>query len=138
MVETCILLGTLGLHSIEDIREHKITVTLTMFSGILAILLHLLFLNRSIFEMLCGMLTGVFLLALGYLTGGKIGTGDGLVFMLTGLYLGFYDNLALFCISFFLAGAYGLFLAAVRRCRREKRIPLVPFLFLGYCLMIVG
>lgn len=71
MVGAYVLLGTLGIHSIEDIRDKKITVTITLFSGILGILLHLLFPDKSIFEILFGMLPGVGILLLGWLTGGQ-------------------------------------------------------------------
>lgn len=137
MIQSYVLLGTLGVHSLEDLRDRKITVTVTLFSGILGILLHMLSLEISIFEMIAGMMTGVWVLLLGRLTGGKIGTGDGIVFMLTGLYLGVQKNLALMCISFTLAGVWGMFVLLLC-CRRDQRIPFVPFLFLGYLCMAAG
>ena len=99
MIQSCILLGTLGVHSLEDIREKKITVNITLFSGIIGIVMHLLFQNQSIYEMLAGMLPGVGILLLSRLTKGKIGMGDGIVFMLTGLYLGFGKNMMLMFLS---------------------------------------
>ena len=92
MIQAYVLLGTLGVHSVEDIREKKISVTITLFSGIVGIILHLLFQNQSIYAMLAGMLPGIGIFILGRLTKGKIGMGDGLVFMLTGLYRGLADN----------------------------------------------
>ncbi len=136
MIQSCVLLGTLGLHSIEDIRQKKITVNLTLISAILGVLLHLLFQNQSIFMMLTGMLSGAAVLAAACLTKGKIGIGDGMVFMLTGLYLGLKENLLLMLISFSAAGLWALFLITVRHCKKTERIPLVPFLFFGYSLMI--
>lgn len=136
MIQAYVLLGTLGLHSLEDIRQKKITVGWTLFSGIAGILLHLLFQNRSIFEMIAGMVPGVFVFAAGRVTNAKIGTGDGALFMLTGLYLGLIENLRLMFVSFLLAGIWGLYLLTVKKCEKTKRIPFVPFLFLGYCLMM--
>ena len=138
MVQTYVLIGILGVHSLEDIRDQKITVTITLFSAIVGILLHLFFPGISIFEMIAGMVSGMGILLLGRVTGGGIGMGDGLVFMLTGLYLGAAENLALMCISFFLASAWGIFLLLSRLCSRQERIPFVPFLFLGYLCMIAG
>ena len=137
MVGAYVLLGTLGIHSIEDIRDKKITVTITLFSGILGILLHLLFPDKSIFEILFGMLPGVGILLLGWLTGCKIGMGDGMMFMLTGLYLGVVQNLLLMLLSFSLAGFYGGCLFILRRCKKSDRLPFVPFLFLGYLFMLM-
>ena len=59
MIQAYVLLGTLGIHSIEDIRQKKITVMITLFSGIIGILLHIWFQNRSIYEMLSGVLAGM-------------------------------------------------------------------------------
>lgn len=137
MIRSYVLLGTLGVHSFEDMKDKKITVTITLFSGIVGILLHLLFPGQSIFEMLAGVLSGFGILLLGRLAEGKIGMGDGIVFMLTGLYLGAAENFLLMCISFLLAGIFGMFLLFFCRCKRNKRIPFVPFLFLGYLFMLI-
>lgn len=138
MIQTYVLLGTLGLHSLEDIRQKKITVTLTLISGIAGILMHLIFQNQTIFEMIAGAFPGLLIFAAGGLTRSKIGKGDGIVFMLTGLYLGLAENLRLMFFSFSLAGIWGLYLLLIKKCEKEKRIPFVPFLFLGYCLSMIS
>ena len=138
MIQSCILLGTLGVHSFEDIREKKITVNITLFSGIIGIVLHLFFQNQSIYEMLAGTLPGFGILFLNRLTKGKIGMGDGIVFMLTGLYLGFGKNMILMFLSFVLAGVFGLFLLIRVGDKGDEKMPLIPFLFLGYGIMIVS
>ncbi len=138
MIQSYVLLGTLGVHSIEDIRERKITVTVTLFSGIVGILLHLLFQNQSIFAMLFGMVPGILVLALGRITHGQIGAGDGIVFMLTGFYLGVLENIMLMLLSFTMAGIWGFLMLASGRCKQNDRLPLIPFLFLGYMGMLFG
>lgn len=138
MIQSCILLGTLGVHSIEDIKEKKITINITLLSGIAGAFMHLLFQNQSIYEMLAGTLPGIGILLLGCLTKDKIGRGDGIVFILTGFYLGFVRNILLICISFLLAGVFGLYLLLHCSGSRDKKMPLIPFLFLGYGLMIIS
>lgn len=138
MIQSCVLLGTLGVHSIEDIKEKKITVNLTLLSGIAGVFMHLLFQNQSIYEMLAGTLPGIGILLLGCLSKGRIGRGDGIVFMLTGLYLGFEKTMLLMCISFLLAGIFGLYLLLHCSGREEEKMPFIPFLFLGYGLMLLS
>lgn len=137
MIQAYVLLGTLGIHSIEDIRQKKITVMITLFSGIIGILLHIWFQNRSIYEMLSGVLAGVCILLFGRLTNGGIGAGDGILFMLTGLYLGLPENITLMLLSFTLAGVYGLCQVVIKNKSQNEKIPFAPFLFLGYFLMLV-
>lgn len=138
MIQSYVLLGTLGVHSIEDIRKKEITLSITLFSGVIGALLHLFYWNQSIYTMLMGMLPGVGILILSRLTEGRIGLGDGIVFMLTGFYLGIKDNLLLMCISFLLAGIWGVVLLLVGHCGKNRKIPFVPFLFVGYILMMAG
>ena len=120
MIQSCVLLGTLGLHSIEEKKKKKITVNLTLISAILGVLLHLLFQNQSIFMMLTGMLSGAAVLAAAYLTKGKIGIGDGMVFMLTGLYLGLKENLLLMLISFSAAGLFQEHRCKKAECQKNR------------------
>ena len=138
LVQSWFLLGILGIHSIEDIRDRRITVTLSLFSGIIGLMLHLIFFDQTIFSMLCGILTGIFLLGFSKVSGGMIGIGDGIVFMVTGLFLGFYDNLVLIILSFSFAGICAAVLLIMGRVRKRDRLPFVPFLFAAYSLMCMA
>ncbi|MBO5373514.1 MAG: prepilin peptidase [Lachnospiraceae bacterium] len=138
MIESYVLLGTLGVHSIEDIKRKKITVSITLFSAILCILLHLLFRNESIYSMLAGMLSGTVIVLLSKLSKGRISMGDGVVLMLTGLYLGFWENLCLMFLAFSLASIWGIYQLLVRHKSKDERMAFVPFLFVGYVLLVLG
>lgn len=137
MIQSCVLLGTLGIHSIEDIRKKKITITITLFSAILGVVLHLCFQNQSIYSMLAGMLSGGVIVGISRITGGMIGMGDGMVFMLTGLYLGVEKNLGLMFLSFALAGVWALISMILFHKKKNDRIPFVPFLFISYVILIL-
>lgn len=70
MIQSCVLLGTLGVHSIEDIREKNNSngdITFWNYWNITAFV----FQNQSIYEMLTGVLAGSFILILSRLTKGK-------------------------------------------------------------------
>ena len=74
-----------------------------------------------------GILIGAAILAAGALTKEAIGIGDGIVFMVTGIYLGFYENLGLFLISTFLCGIVSAILLVMRICKKKDSIPFAPF-----------
>lgn len=135
MIETYVLLGTLGVHSIEDVKSRKITVQVTLFSAILGIVFHLFYQDESIYSMLAGMLSGSLIVFLSIASKGKIGIGDGVVFMLTGLYLGVWKNFLLMFLSFTFAAVWVLCRILYRPKRLQERIPFMPFLFMG-CLVL--
>ena len=82
---------------------------------------------------LCGGIgLGIGLLAVAFFSREAIGFGDGLLFCVTGIYLGFWGNLRLLltgtlCCA--LIQAVGLLF---RRARMKDRVPLVPFLLLAF------
>ena len=137
MVQSYLLLGVLGVHSIEDIRQKKITAAVTFVFSVIGIVLQVWNGNHSMVQTLSGMALGVCIMGCSYLTKGKIGIGDGMILVMTGSYLGIVDNLCLLCISFFLAGILGILLL-VLGFDKQTKIPFVPFLFLGELLMVIG
>lgn len=138
MIQSYVLLGILGLHSIEDIRDKKITISVSLLAGIVGVLLHLLFQKESIYSMLLGMAAGAGILLLSLCSQGRLGAGDGIVFMMTGLYLGAAGNLILMFLSFALAGIWGISMLCLGRIGKNDRIPLIPFLFVSYVGMCLG
>lgn len=137
MLEHYLLLGTLGFHSLEDIKSRQITVMVTLGSALAGLICHLVYQSHSIYSMLGGMVFGGLILLFSVLSKGKIGQGDGIVFMLTGLYLGVEKNLALMLLSFVLAGCWAFLLIIFLHRDKKEKIPFIPFLFLAYLLILV-
>ena len=78
--------------------------------------------------MLGGMLFGGMILLFCILSRGKMGPGDGIVFMLTGLYLGAEENLALMLLSFFFAAGWSFIAICFFHRNKKEKIPFIPFL----------
>lgn len=87
---------------------------------------------------------GVGLLGLGMLSGGSIGTGDGCFFLVSGLMLGFWENLAMLCYGTLLCGVFCLIYFWWGRMHGWKNIgkqtiPFLPFAALpGIWLAVCG
>ena len=64
--------------------------------------------------------------------------GDGLILSVTGLGLGFWNNLELFALALFAAALVSIVLLITRLANRKTSIPFVPFLFLGYLLHLIS
>lgn len=86
--------------------------------------------DRGIWDIIGGAALGAVLLAASFLYPEGIGEGDGLFVFVTGIFLGFWDNLALLFFGLLLALAVGLVCAAFGQKLRDIRLPLAPFLLL--------
>lgn len=87
---------------------------------------------------------GAGLLGLGMLSGGSIGTGDGCFFLVSGLMLRFWENLAMLCYGTLLCGVFCLIYFWWGRMHGWKNIgkqtvPFLPFAALpGIWLAVWG
>lgn len=72
---------------------------------------------------------GFFLLS--FLSGEKVGYGDGWVLLMIGLFLGVYRCFLILLIGLLAESAVAIVLLAFRKIQRDKEIPFSPFLLLG-------
>ena len=136
-MEAAGLLGLLGVCGLEDIKIKRIRLVVVNIFAILGIIFHIIYKRITWLDMLGGAAVGVLLLVIGYFSKEKIGYGDGLLFMATGIYLGFWNNLVLLWLSTSLAGIYGLVLMLFKKKRKDSEIPLVPFMLAVYVISLI-
>lgn len=136
MIQTYTLLGMLGLCSLEDYRKKEICISPVILFGIVGLLMHLHYQNLSIYNLLAGIGVGLLLLVISKITGGRIGEGDGLVLMASGIYLGFWENTRLFLHGLLICGICSLFLLVFKKKKGTDEIPFIPFLLVAYMEMI--
>ena len=79
------------------------------------------------FSLILGM--GFFLLS--FLTGEKVGYGDGWVLLMIGLFVGFYRCFLIMILGLVAESAVAVVLLVAKKIRRDKEIPFSPFLLLG-------
>ncbi len=135
-MQKVMVLGLLGLCSLEDIKRKRLTIIYILMFGVGGVILHLLTPVCSIYSILCGMLLGIGMMLLSYVTGGSVGMGDGILLVVTGVYLGGNKNLELFLMGIFLSGLWSLWLLVLKRRKRKEEIAFVPFLLLSYAIML--
>lgn len=137
MVQKLILLGVLGMSAYQDWKKKKVSVYLILAAGIAGLLCHLCRSQIDVTDMLLGAAIGAVLLLCGFVSGEKIGYGDGAIVMVCGIFLGFDANLELLCIALVLLEVVALFLIVVKRKGRRYQIPFIPFLLVGYLLLLI-
>lgn len=72
---------------------------------------------------------GFFLLS--FLTGEKVGYGDGWVLLMIGLFMGIYRCFLILLIGLLVESAVAVVLLSLRKIQRDREIPFSPFLLLG-------
>lgn len=137
MWQQAAVVGMLAICSAEDIRKKKICVNLVLIYGIIGVFLHMIWQQYTIQNLLAGMAVGVLLLIFSVISGGKVGIGDGVILMVTGIYLGVKQNMELFFTGLLLCGVWAALLLIFHKKSRKDEIPFVPFLFAAYLGMLV-
>lgn len=137
-MEIWILSGMLGLYSIEDIRKRAITAKYLVLFGMAGVVLNLYRGDISVFNMFCGVVLGLFIVLISLVTRGSVGLGDGLLFIITGIFLGGTLNLELLTISLVYASLFSLGMIALGRKKKNQEIPFIPFVFVGYVTIVLG
>lgn len=137
---TCyiILFIYLFLMSVYDMRKKEIQIEISVVTIVVLTagqMCRIAHGGAAWYLAFAGVIEGVLLIGLSKITHGQIGIGDGIVFVVSGVILGFWGNGVLLFLSLILAAVTGVFLLLFRRVGRKDTIPFVPFIFVGYGVM---
>ena len=116
-----------------DLKYKEIPLSLTLLGGGVGILLCIVE-GRLWTDILLSCVPGAIALIFSRLTQEVLGYGDGMVFLVMGLYMTLSKLLSLGMMAFGLAGLVSLVLLVVFRRRGSERIPFIPFLVLAFGL----
>lgn len=135
-MQKVIVLGLLGICSLEDVRHKHLTIVYILMFGIGGVILHLFAPVCSIYSILCGMLLGIAMILVSLITRGNVGIGDGMLLLVTGVYLGGYGNLQLLMTGLLLSALWALGLLAFKKKKGKDEIAFAPFLLLAYFVLL--
>lgn len=130
---------SLSAMGIEDLKKRTVSLwKIYIFSGI--VILALLdsgvsqfadMENLSGLSMAVGALPGLLLLWMGRMSGGAIGTADGIVVLGLGIYMGIWKIMSILSIAFLgTLGVSGILLIVLNKSKNYE-IPFIPFLVAG-------
>lgn len=120
------------INSLADWRKREISLTSLAGFGAAGIGLNLWLGYQSFLEAAGGVGVGLALLAAAFFTREAIGFGDGLLISVTGIYLGFWENMSLLFTGALCCGLILGIGVLTGRVRMTDRVPLVPFLLLAF------
>lgn len=82
------------------------------------------------------LLPGAGLFLLSFLTGEKVGYGDGWALLMIGLFLGAYRCFLILFVGLMIESAVAIVLLVFGKIKRDREIPFLPFLLLGMGVVV--
>lgn len=116
----------------KDLKSRKISLYIVGIAFLCMICLLPFYKNISYLDLVGGFLIGILLITISMLSRGQIGIGDGLIFCVTGLGLGFWNNVCLLLYSLLLAAIFAGIILTLKYKNRKQVIPFIPFVCVGY------
>lgn len=124
----------LGICAVFDIRKNEIPIIMLVIGIISALGLNLWQIsagNISIADAGGALVPGLFFLFISFYTKEKVGYGDGLILLIAGLALGFYQCFFGLCLSLVFSAAMSILLLLMHKAEKNSGFPFVPFLAIG-------
>lgn len=135
MAGNIVLFIYLFIMMIWDLKRREISLGITAIVAVIltARQLSAVFAGQvSLFLGFSGVLIGIVLMAVSIVSRGQIGVGDGILFVVSGMLLGLYENIVLLFLSLITASFVGVGLLILRKGSRKDKLPFAPFVFAGY------
>lgn len=133
-IEKGVVLVFLSICTVFDIRKKEIPLFLAGMGTMAAVGFTIWRIgNGTIFaaQIILSLLPGLFFLLAGWCTKEKVGYGDGILLLITGLMVGFNQCFTGLCIGLFLSAFFGVLLLFLHKVQKNSKIPFVPFLTMG-------
>lgn len=125
----------LAAMAVVDHRHKQIPVLPGVIGIFLVVLARVV--DGDVWKWVPGVAVGIFLYFVGRITRGAIGEGDALVYLVTGVTLGFFGNLELLLVSLFFSAIVSIFLLVFHKVKKTDRIPFVPFTAIAYGVVMI-
>ena len=137
-IENSLVTIFLLLNAYWDIRERRVLLWSIRVFGVMGMVLLFFVENEMIFERLCGILPGLFLMACSYATRQAVGYGDGMAVLVCGVYLGLGETFAMLFYALFFCSAVSVFMLVLQKRTYKTGVPFLPYLCAGYiCVWIL-
>lgn len=127
----------LGFCSLTDIRR-KIIYTIPCFvvAGI-GLVFHIIFLDTTWWNQFAGIILGLILLVLSFITGEAIGKGDALVVIALGFVLDAIMILHIIFCAFVLVDIFAVIGGLVKKIKFKSTLQFIPFLFVSEIIILI-
>lgn len=124
--------------TIADIRKRSIPILLFILFGVTGLVFFIMTGSVSFTDEIFGILLGIVFLALCRISDGKIGAGDGMAILVSGIFLGGSRAACQTLYGMLGASLISVLLLAFRKGNRNTTLPFLPFLLAGYLMDKAG
>lgn len=121
----------------QDMKTRKIGMQWIILFGTAGMIMNIVF-HSPWHIWFSGIMPGIVILIFGKLTGEQIGYGDGLIVIVTGLFLSGRENVSLFLIGLFLCAVSTTALFFTGKITRRTTLPFVPFLAVAFLIQALS
>ena len=135
IVSKTLLLFFLFVIAYRDYKTGLLEVRQLLIVGILGVFLSMG--QGEFYQALTGIAVGVLVLLAAWCSKERIGFGDGWLFVVTGIFLGFLENFMLLFWTFILAGIFAAGCLALKKKGRNDNMALGPFVLAAYVMFIL-
>ena len=136
VIKEIVLLAGLGIMSVEDNRKKGIKRLWLIGLGIVGLIFTIADAEVLCVSFLLRFVPGVVFVLLAWATREQIGMGDALLILVMGWYLNAIELVDVCLLAFFIAGLVALVLLVVIKKSKKFELPMVPFIFAGYVVML--
>ena len=133
-----LLFVLLGICAVFDGIQREIPLVVVWLGMIAAIVLHIQGLvgNQTWQAVVLSAIPGVMFWILSFITGEKVGYGDGWVLIMIGLFMGLWKCFLILMIGLISSSLVVLILLALKRVSRNYQFPFAPFLLFGVGVVV--
>jgi len=128
-----IMLFVLAGFAVYDMKTKTVSLVAVVVFAV-SVLLYRFCMGTGIAEIVAGVVPGTLLLLLAYATKESIGTGDGLMLCVLGIFCGWRRCLAVLGMALALSAVLAMVLLVCRRAGRKTEVPFLPSLFGGFLI----
>ena len=125
------------IFSVEDMLYREISVKVILVFLLMVIGIRVYDNTLLSTEIFWGIFIGMIIIASSIILAGNIGVGDGIIFVLTGLFLGIADNLRILIFSVTISGIIGGLLIILKIKKKDYKMPFTIFILISYIGVII-
>lgn len=136
-MEDYILLLLCGIGAVRDIRTHTVCTGMWGTAALAGAVWNMVWKERDGSWVIISALVGLTLIILSQLMKGRIGLGDGIVFLTLGLWKGAGEAGTILFYSLLLCSLWSILQLIQKKMKRSDSVPFLPFIFFGIILNII-